>query len=96
MYIDSEALEGWINFYNHYIEENFICNMLDNKEEEIKENKKFIKLYKKLIEYTQLNFEGEYKEFLISYYKEDFENFKKYNKEKEKIYKKYQKMHNLM
>ena len=93
MCMDSEALEGWINFYNHYIEENFICNFLDDRELSIKELKKINKTYKTNIQEIQLKYKGEYKDFLINYYKEEFENFKKFIKENERIYKKYQKLH---
>lgn len=96
MYIDSEALEGWINFYNHYIEENFICGFLDDREKAIKGLKKINKTYKTNIQEIQLKYEGEYKDFLINYQKEELENFKKFIKENERIYKKYQKIHEQM
>lgn len=48
MYIDSEALEGWINFHNHCIEENFICNFLEDTIKAFKNfNKEQINNYKK-------------------------------------------------
>ena len=96
MCIDSEALEGWINFYNHYIEENFICGFLDDREKAIKGLKKINKTYKTNIQEIQLKYEGEYKDFLINYQKEELENFKKFIKENERIYKKYQKLHEQM
>lgn len=96
MWMGSEAIEGLKNFRNHYIEENFICNFLDDKELSIKELKKINKTYKTNIQEIQLKYKGEYKDFLINYQKEEFENFKKFIKENERIYKKYQKIHNLM
>ena len=39
---------------------------------------------------------GKYKEFLVSYYKEELKNLKKYNKEIKKINKKYQELYELM
>lgn len=64
MCMDSEALEGWINFYNHYIEENCICNFLDDRELSIKGLKKINKTYKTNIQEIELKYKGEYKDII--------------------------------
>lgn len=86
---EMEALAGWLNFLNYAREEQAVNDMLNDMKKIIRENKRNIKEYKKLIENLKINYDSEFKEVVIAYFKEDLEAFKKYNKEKERAFKKF-------
>lgn len=85
-----------INFYSKMQEEQNICNMLSSQKVENEVNEGMLKLYEKYLKELQNNYKGKYKEFIIGYFKEEIKNFKKYNKERKRINKKYQEIYEMM
>lgn len=93
MWINNEEM---LNFYCNMQEKQNVSNMLYNRKVEIETNECNIKIYEKRLKELQHQYIGKYKELLVSYYKEELKNLKKYNKEIKKINKKYQELYELM
>ena len=93
MWINNEEL---INFYCTMQEKQNVSYMLYNRKIDNETNESNIKIYEKRLKELQHNYVGKYKEFLVSYYKEELKNLKKYNKEMKKINKKYQEIYEMM
>lgn len=90
--IYEEYMEEYMDDYKQLIEEQYICNILTDTDKKIKEHKKILRNFEIEKEIIEFNYKGKYKKFLLDYQNENLENFKKYIKETEKIFWKFQRL----